>query len=172
MIGRMNTATRLVHDATTSGADDYVTENESERSSERRNDKDVSENEIRPRSASSRDASSPLHESPSGTENESDVTNELTKTFQKGAQILPCPEYRKMKEMRKILALEEGNIIFDLTLPPTLLMNTDISQICKLMSRQPLRLTNDLFTWDYSDFNIYTKKQKTWTQRPQIQSES
>ena len=37
-----NTATRLVHDATTSGADDYVTENESERSSERRNDNDVS----------------------------------------------------------------------------------------------------------------------------------
>ena len=37
-----NTATRLVHDATTSGADDYVTENESERSSERRNHNDVS----------------------------------------------------------------------------------------------------------------------------------
>ena len=72
-----NTATRLVHDATTSGADDYVTENESERSSEKRNDNDVSENEIRPRSATSRDASSPLHESPSGTENESDVTNGL-----------------------------------------------------------------------------------------------
>ena len=96
----------------------------------------------------------------------------MTKTFRKGAQILPSPEYRKTKEMRKILALEEGNIIFDLTLPPTLPMNTDISQICNLMSRQPLRLTNDLFTWDYSDFNIYTKKQKTWTQRPQIQSES
>ena len=72
-----NTTTRVVHDATTSGADDYVTENESERSSERRNDNDVSENEIRPRSATSRDASSPLHESPSGTENGSDVTNEI-----------------------------------------------------------------------------------------------
>ena len=78
-----DTATRLVTDATTSEADDCVIENEnssvneSERSSERTNENDVSDNEIRPRPASSCDASSPLNESPSGTENENDVTNEL-----------------------------------------------------------------------------------------------
>ena len=104
-----DTATRLVTDATTSEADDYVIENESssvnesERSSERTNENDVSDNETRPRPASSRDASSPLNESPSGTENENDVTNEkmAMKMFQKGAQILPCPEYRKKKILRK-----------------------------------------------------------------------
>ena len=78
-----DTATRLVTDATTSEADDYVIENESssvnesERSSERTNENDVSDNERRPRPASSRDASSPLNESPSGTENENDVTKEI-----------------------------------------------------------------------------------------------
>ena len=41
------------------------------------NENDVNENEIRPRPASSRDASSPPHESTTGTENENDVTNEL-----------------------------------------------------------------------------------------------
>ena len=64
----------------------------------------------------------------------------IPKMFQKGAQILPCPEYRKMEKTKKTLALEEGNITFDLTLPPTLLMNTDTSQICKLKSRKSLEL--------------------------------
>ena len=78
-----DTATGLVTDATTSEADDYVIENESssvnesERSSERTNENDVSDNEIRPRPASSCDASSSLNESPNGTENENDVTNEI-----------------------------------------------------------------------------------------------
>ena len=52
----------------------------------------------------------------------------IRKTFQTQAQILPCPEYQKMEIQMKIRALEEGNTIFDLTLPPTLLMNTDTSQ--------------------------------------------
>ena len=90
------TATRLPQDATNGEVDYYVTENESssvnesERSSERMNDNDVSENEVRPRSASSRDASSPLNESPSGTENKNDVTNELNDTenvSERGADI-------------------------------------------------------------------------------------
>ena len=78
-----DTVTRLVTDATTSEVDDYVIENESssvndsERSSERTNENDFSDNEIRRRPASSRDASSPLNESPSGTENENHVTNEI-----------------------------------------------------------------------------------------------
>ena len=52
----------------------------------------------------------------------------IRKSFQTQAQILPCPEYQKMEIQMKIRALEEGNTIFDLTLPPTLLMNTDTSQ--------------------------------------------
>ena len=55
-------------------------------------------------------------------------------TLQKGAQILPLPEYRKMKNLMKFLALEEGNTIFDLSSPPLLLKNTDTSQTYKLMS--------------------------------------
>ena len=78
-----HTATRLPQDAANGEVDYYVTENESssvnesERSSERMNDSDVNENEVRPRSASNRDASSPPSESPNGTENENDVTNDL-----------------------------------------------------------------------------------------------
>ena len=78
-----DTAMRLPQDATNSEVDYYVTENESssatesERSSERMNDNDVNTNEVRPRSASNRDASSPLSETPRGTENQNDVTNDL-----------------------------------------------------------------------------------------------
>ena len=57
----------------------------------------------------------------------------MQEMFQIEAQILPCPEYRKKKILKKTLALEEGNIIFDLTLPPTLLMNTDTSQKLELL---------------------------------------
>ena len=78
-----HTATRLPQDAANGEVDYYVTENESssvnesERSSERMNDNDVNENEVRPRSASNRDASSPPGETPRGTENQNDVTNDL-----------------------------------------------------------------------------------------------
>ena len=78
-----DTATRLPQDATNGGVDYYVTENESSRanesecSSERMNENDVNENEIRPRPAGSRDASSPLSETPRGTANQNDVTNDL-----------------------------------------------------------------------------------------------
>ena len=78
-----DTAMRLPQDDTNNEVDYYVTENESssatesERSSERMNDNDVNTNEVRPRSASNRDASSPLSETPRGTENQNDVTNDL-----------------------------------------------------------------------------------------------
>ena len=79
-----DTATRLPQDATNGGVDYYVTENESSRvnesecSSERMNENDVNENEIRPSSASSRDASSLPHESTTGAENANDVNeNEI-----------------------------------------------------------------------------------------------
>ena len=48
--------------------------------------------------------------------------------FQTEAQILPCREYRKKKTLKKTLALEEGDVTFDLTPTPILLMNTDTSQ--------------------------------------------
>ena len=51
-----------------------------------------------------------------------------------GGQKLQCPEYWKMKMFKTILALEEGNIIFDLTPPPTSLKYTDTILTCKLMS--------------------------------------
>ena len=50
------------------------------------------------------------------------------------AQILPCPEYQKLKILMKFLALEKGNTIFDLNQSPTLLKNTDTSQTLKLRS--------------------------------------
>ena len=91
-----HTATRLPQDAANGDVDYYVTENEnssvheSERSSERMNENDVSDNETRPRPASSREESSFPSESPSGTKNENDVTNEHNDTenvSERGADI-------------------------------------------------------------------------------------
>ena len=45
-----------------------------------KNENDATENEIRPRSAGSRGESSPLNETPRGTENQNDVTNDLEGT--------------------------------------------------------------------------------------------
>ena len=91
-----DTAIRLLNDAVSGEVDYYVTEDERSntnndecRSSEK-NENDVIDNEIRPRPASSRDALSPLNESPSGTENENDVTNELNgdeNVLKRGADI-------------------------------------------------------------------------------------
>ena len=94
-----HTGQRLPQDAANREVDYYVTEkesssvNESERSSERMNDNDVNENEVRPRSASIRDASSPPSESPSRTENENDVTNdsENEKISSKGGVDITVP---------------------------------------------------------------------------------
>ena len=81
-----DTATRPPNDAVSGEVDCYVTEDErsstnnDECSSSEKNENDVIENEIRPRSASSQDAPSPLNESSIGTENENDVTNDLENT--------------------------------------------------------------------------------------------
>ena len=102
-------ATRTPNDAASGGVDDYVTEeerssvNENERSSEKRNDRDVTEIETRPRSANSRDTTSPLNEPPNLARNENDVTNELNdaENVSMEAQILPFPEYQKTKIPKK-----------------------------------------------------------------------
>ena len=60
------------------------------------------------------------------------MISKMQEMFQTEAQILPCPEYRKKKTLKKTLALEEGDITFDLTPTPTLLMKTDTSQKCEL----------------------------------------
>ena len=67
--------------------DYYVIEDErcsadehEQRSCELANESDVNEDERKPRPANSRDATSPLNESHSETENENDVTNELENT--------------------------------------------------------------------------------------------
>ena len=91
-----HTATRLPQDDANGEVDCYVTENESssvyesERSNDRMNENDVRDNEARPRPASSREASSSPSESPSGTKNENDVTNEHNDTenvSERGADI-------------------------------------------------------------------------------------
>ena len=57
----------------------------------------------------------------------------MQEMFQIEAQILPCPEYRKNKILKKTLALEEGDTIFDLTPTPTSQKNTDTSQKIELI---------------------------------------
>ena len=77
-----DTATRLPQDATNGEVDYYVTENESsntnngERSSSKRNENDVIENNIQPRSATTHDAPSPLNDTPFETENNKSDANE------------------------------------------------------------------------------------------------
>ena len=68
------------------------------------------------------------------------MINKIQEMFQIEAQILPCPEYRKKNTLKKTLALEEGDTIFDLTPTPTLLMNTDTSQKLELAVPFPLLL--------------------------------
>ena len=92
-------ATRPPQGATNGEADYYVTEDESsstnndESSSSKKNENDVIENEIRPRPAISRDAPSPLSETPRGTEKQNDVTNDLesTETASNGGADITVP---------------------------------------------------------------------------------
>ena len=72
-------ATRRPTDAEYSNVDNYVTENERANHSERMTEDDVNDNEL-PRENNSRDESYPLSETPNGTENENDVTNDLKDT--------------------------------------------------------------------------------------------
>ena len=65
--------------------DYYVSEDErsstnDDECSSGKNKNDVTEIEIRPRAAGSRGESSPLNETPRGTENQNDVTNDLEST--------------------------------------------------------------------------------------------
>ena len=82
----------------------------------------------------------------------------MQEMFQIEAQILPCPEGRK-KTLKKTLALEEGDTIFDLNPTPTLLMNTDTSQKVELAVPFPLPLVrvDIFFTWDFSGLFCYLK---------------
>ena len=71
----------------------------------------------------------------------------MREMFQTETQILSCPEYRKKKTLKKTLALEEGDIIFDLTPTPTSLMNTDTSQKLELPVPFPLLLLRGAFNF-------------------------
>ena len=76
-------ATRRPTDAEYNNADNYITENErasNESYNERTTEYDVTENEISPRENNSSDEPSPPNETPNGTENENDVTNDLKDT--------------------------------------------------------------------------------------------
>ena len=57
----------------------------------------------------------------------------MQEMFQIEAQILPCPEYREKKPLKKTLALGEGDTIFDLSPTPTSLKNTDTSRELELL---------------------------------------
>ena len=76
-------ATRRPTDTEDGSVDHYVIENErssaseNESCSERTNEDDVNENEIRTQSRNNRDVSSPLDKTTNGTQNENDVTNDL-----------------------------------------------------------------------------------------------
>ena len=76
------TATRLPNDAASGGVDYYVTEGEcsnttnDECSSSERNENDVIENEIQPRTATTQDAPFPLSETPIETKNDESDANE------------------------------------------------------------------------------------------------
>ena len=104
-----DTATRLPNDDSSGGGDYYVSEDErcsadedEQRSGEQANESDVNENEMRPRPASSRDATSPLNESPRGTENENDVTknSENTEIASNGGADIAVPGISKIKNGR------------------------------------------------------------------------
>ena len=71
---------------------------------------------------SSREMTSPLKEPPNVAQNENDVTNDLEskENASKGGADITYPGVVENEKTEKILALEEGNIICDLTLPPTL----------------------------------------------------
>ena len=115
-------ASRLPNDATNGGRDNYVTEDErcstngDKRRSDERNENDVIENEITPRPTSRQDATSPLNESPSGTEYENDVNNDLQSTeiaSNGGANItvLGISENEKSEETAILeKALHNGNL--------------------------------------------------------------
>ena len=75
-------ATRLPNDAVSGEVDYYVTENvrcsadqNAQCSNEQSNEGDVTEYERKPKAARSNDATSPLSESPTRTENENDVSD-------------------------------------------------------------------------------------------------
>ena len=90
-----DTAICLPNNAASGRVDNYVTQDEcssahEDESSSKRNECDVTENEIRPTPATSRDMASSLNEPPSTTENEKDVINELNDeeiASRKGADI-------------------------------------------------------------------------------------
>ena len=126
-------ATRLPSDAASGRVDYYVTEdercsaNENECRSDERKENDVTENEIRSRPACSREATSPLNESPSGTENENDVFNDLESTeiaSNGGADIivLGISENEKSEDNS---SPRGGKYILRPNPTPTSLMNTD-----------------------------------------------
>ena len=70
----------------------------------------------------------------------------MQEMFQTEAQILPCPEYRKKKTLKKTLVQEVEDITFDLTPTPTLLMNTDTSQKFELLVPFPsLSVHEDIY---------------------------
>ena len=109
-------ATRLLQDATNGDADYYVTEdercstNEDECSSEERNESDVTENQTKPRSASSRDATSLPDEPPNRTVNENDVTNDLesTEIASFGGADITVPRISENEKNEENLSPREG----------------------------------------------------------------
>ena len=118
-------ATRLPNDDASGGLDYYVIEtvrssvNENERRSEKRSENDVTENEIRPRSASSRDVASQLNELTSTTKNEDNVTNEVedAEIVPNGGADITVPGKSGNEEIDENRVPEEKNTIFYLTHP-------------------------------------------------------
>ena len=134
------TAARLRNDAASGEVNYYITEekesskaNDSERCSEKKNENEDSEDEIKPRPADSRNVTTLLIEPPNLAENENDVTNELNDAeidSNRGADIT-VPGISENGNSEEICWLEEGKTTFDLSQHPTLLKNSGASQTCK-----------------------------------------
>ena len=132
--------------------DDTSTEEEEHSSEERIECGSTEKNGIRPRPATSRHATASraashnLEEtSKNVTENKlSDIKNSSKRGVERG------PGTSENKKRMNCEALREVCTICDLTQPQSLLVNTDISQTCKL--RVPFCLFGNNLFWDLTDY--------------------
>ena len=83
------------------------------------NEDDVNEHKTRPRSAGSRGESSPLNETPRGTQNQNDVTNDLenTEMASNGGADITVPGISENEKMNKNPSPRGGK--YDLRPNPT-----------------------------------------------------
>ena len=148
-------ATRLPNDDASCGVDYYVIETERSSVNENERENDVTENEIRPRSASSRDVASPTNEVTSRTENENNVTNELddAEIVPNGGADITVPGISESEAIDENTSPRGEKHNLRPNPPPTIMRNTVISQKIKLLIPFSLFANEDMYiVWDCSDY--------------------